>query len=124
MLLTEDESLAGFVDVDGRDRRTSNVLFEETRQSSTHHQVATTRFAQQKVCREDSGVMIDAAATGDVKIAVAAAAAIDTAASRGGEGSQNDLVPCSQTRGGPWDLAVHPSLGQLLRPCSTVRKRS
>ena len=33
----EDGSLAGFVDVDGTDRRASNVLFEGTRQSSTHH---------------------------------------------------------------------------------------
>ena len=38
-------------------------------------------------------------------------------------GSQNERVPCSQTQGGPWDLAVHPSLGQFRRPCSTVRKR-
>ena len=37
--------------------------------------------------------------------------------------SQNEQVPCSQTQGGPWDLAVHPSLGQFYRPCSTVRKR-
>ena len=42
--------------------------------------------------------------------------------SRGG-GSQNEWVPCSQTQGGPWDLAVHPSLGQFCRACSTVRKR-
>ena len=41
---------------------------------------------------------------------------------RGG-GSQNERVPCSQTQGGPWDLAVHPSLGQFRRPCSTVRRR-
>ena len=41
---------------------------------------------------------------------------------KGGE-SQNERVPCSQTQGGPWDLAVHPSLGQFRRPCSTARKR-
>ena len=41
---------------------------------------------------------------------------------RGG-GSQNERVPCSQTQGGPWDLTVHPSLGQFRRPCSTVRRR-
>ena len=41
---------------------------------------------------------------------------------RGG-GSQNEGVPCSQTQGGPWDLAVHSSLGQFRRPCSTVRRR-
>ena len=40
-----------------------------------------------------------------------------------GVGSQNEWVPCSQTQGSPWDLAVHPSLGQFRRPCSTVRKR-
>ena len=38
-------------------------------------------------------------------------------------GSQNEQVPCSQTQGGPWDLAVHPSLGQFRRPCFTVRRR-
>ena len=32
---------------------------------------------------------------------------------RGGGGGQNERVPCSQTQGGPWDLAVHPSLGQF-----------
>ena len=37
-------------------------------------------------------------------------------------GSQNEGVPCSQTQGGPWDLAVHPSLGHFRRPCSTVRR--
>ena len=42
---------------------------------------------------------------------------------QGGGGSQNELVPCSQTQGGPWNLAVHPSPGQFRRPCSTVRKR-
>ena len=42
---------------------------------------------------------------------------------QGGEGSWNELVPCSQTQRGPWDLAVHPSPGQFRRPCSTVRKR-
>ena len=42
--------------------------------------------------------------------------------SRGG-GSQNERVPCSQTQGGPWDLAVHPSLDKFRRPCSMVRKR-
>ena len=30
-----------------------------------------------------------------------------------GGGGQNERVPCSQTQGGPWSLAVHPSLGQL-----------
>ena len=40
-----------------------------------------------------------------------------------GGGSQNERVPCSQTQGGPWDLAVHPSWGQFRRPCYTVRKR-
>ena len=30
---------------------------------------------------------------------------------QGGEGSQNELVPCSQTQRGPWDLAVHPNPG-------------
>ena len=42
--------------------------------------------------------------------------------SRGG-GGQNERGPCSQTQGGTWDLAVHPSLGQFCRACSTVRKR-
>ena len=32
----------------------------------------------------------------------------------GGGGRQNERVPCSQTQGGPWDLAVHPSLGKFL----------
>ena len=41
----------------------------------------------------------------------------------GGGGRQNELVPCSQTRGGTWDLVVHLSLGQFPRPYSTVRKR-
>ena len=41
---------------------------------------------------------------------------------RGG-GSQKERVPCWQTQGGPWDLAVHPSLGQFRRPCSTVERR-
>ena len=40
-----------------------------------------------------------------------------------GGGGQNELVPCSQTQGDSWDLAVHLSLGQFRRPCSTVRKR-
>ena len=31
----------------------------------------------------------------------------------GGGGGQNERLPCSQTQRGPWDLAVHPSLGQL-----------
>ena len=118
----EDGSLAGFVDVDGRDRRASNVLFKGPRQSSTNHQVTTIRFAQRKICREDSGVVIATAATGDVEID-AAAPGIDTAGSRGGGEGQNELVPCLQTQGGPWDLAVHPSLGQFLRPCFTVRKK-
>ena len=42
----EDGSLAGFVDVDGTDTQASNVLFKGTRQSSTHHQAATIRFAR------------------------------------------------------------------------------
>ena len=106
----EDGSLTGFVGVDGTDRWASNVLFKVTRQSSTNHQVATTRFVQRKVCREDSGVVIAAAATGDVEIAAAAAATIDAAGSRGGA-SQNELVPCSQTqgpRGAPKPGSVSP----------------
>ena len=41
----------------------------------------------------------------------------------GGGGGENERVPCSQTQGDPWNLAVHSSLGQLCRPRSTVRKR-
>ena len=37
-------------------------------------------------------------------------------------GSQNERVPYSQTQGGPWDLAVHPSLGHFRRPCSMVKR--
>ena len=32
---------------------------------------------------------------------------------QGGGGGQSERVPCSQTQGGPWDLAVHPSFGQF-----------
>ena len=32
---------------------------------------------------------------------------------RGGGGGKNERVPCLQTQGGLWDLAVHPSLGQF-----------
>ena len=42
---------------------------------------------------------------------------------QGGGGSQNELVLCSQTQRGPWDLAVHPSPGQFRRSRLTMRKR-
>ena len=64
-----------------------------------------------------------AAAPGDVVSDSQGSANRQSRQQRGG-GSQNERVPCSQTQGGPWDLAVHPILGQFRRPWSTVRRRS
>ena len=111
-----------------RSSNRSSNLNSSPSSSSSHRRPRGAGFSSQALATSAGwlGAVGEAEAEADVEAPTRGAAAPGGAVSdsqgsanwqsrrHGGGGRQNERVPCSQTQGGPWDLAVHPSLGQFL----------